>query len=193
MRSKMKLLTVLILCMSFGMASAETTLIKAEQLTVTLSDQGEIIGITLSDGVHRPVFAQTLLANSRVDGTVVMKQLQGGGIRFTKKLISDQQNKSCVLREQFQPVGDSVRWEIEIVGTGQAWSTAIETQLLWPTPKKATIWVAGSGGKASTKYGWNDPLVPMPFAKRELKYGARTWEDTKAISLPLVTVLESAT
>lgn len=53
MRSKMKLLTVLILCMSFGMASAETTLIKAEQLTVTLSNQGEIIGITLSDGVHR--------------------------------------------------------------------------------------------------------------------------------------------
>jgi len=33
----------------------------------------------------------------------------------------------------------------------------------------------------------------MPFAKRELKYGARTWEDTKAISLPLVTVLEPAT
>jgi len=53
MRSKMKLVTVLILCMSFGMASAETTLIKAEQLTVTLSNQGEIIGIILSDGVHR--------------------------------------------------------------------------------------------------------------------------------------------
>jgi hypothetical protein len=71
--------------------------------------------------------------------------------------------------------------------------TAIETQLLWPTPKNAAIWVAGSGGKPLTKHGWNDPLVPMPFAERQLKYGARTWKDTEAISLPLVTVLESAT
>ncbi|MHC4155305.1 MAG: hypothetical protein ACYST6_10345, partial [Planctomycetota bacterium] len=92
MRSKMKLLTVLILCMSFGVASAETTLIKAEQLTVKLSDQGEIVGMTLSDGIHRPVFAQTLLAGTRVDGPVVVKQLPGGGALFTKKLISDQQN-----------------------------------------------------------------------------------------------------
>ena len=193
MRSGMRFFTVLILCMSSGMASAETTLIKAEQFTVKLSDQGEIVGITLSDGVHRPVFAQTLLVGTRVDGAVVMKQIPGGGVLFTKKLISDQQNKSCILREQLQPVGDSVRWEIEIVGTGRPWSTAIETQLLWPTPKKGMIWFAGSGGKASTKYGWNDPLVPMPFAKRELKYGARNWKDTEAISLPLVTVLESAT
>jgi hypothetical protein len=189
----MKLLAVLILSMSFGIASAETTVINAERFTVKLSDKGDIIGITLSDGAHRSVFGKTLLADTRVDGPVVMKQLPGGGIRFTKKLICDQQNRSCILREQFQPVGDSVRWEIDIVGSGRAWSTAIETQLLWPTPKNAAIWVAGSGGKALTKHGWNDPLVPIPFAERQLKYGARTWKDTEAISLPLVTVLESAT
>jgi hypothetical protein len=161
----MKLLAVLILSMSFGIASAETTVINAERFTVKLSDKGDIIGITLSDGAHRSVFGKTLLADTRVDGPVVMKQLPGGGIRFTKKLICDQQNRSCILREQFQPVGDSVRWEIDIVGSGRAWSTAIETQLLWPTPKNAAIWVAGSGGKALTKHGWNDPLVPIPFAE----------------------------
>jgi hypothetical protein len=49
MRSKMKLFIVLILYMSFGMASAETTLIKAEQLTVKLSNQGEIIDLKRVD------------------------------------------------------------------------------------------------------------------------------------------------
>ena len=46
----MKLFIVLILCMSFGMASAETTLIKAEQLTVKLSDQGFESGFCSPEG-----------------------------------------------------------------------------------------------------------------------------------------------
>jgi len=193
MHSKVKISIMLLLHMSFGIVSAKTILIEAERLTVKLSDQGEIIGVTLNDGVHRSAVAQTLLAGTCVDGPVVMNELQNGGVRFTKKHISDRQNRSCILQEQFQAVGDSVRWEIDVVGTDQPWSTAIETHLFWPTPKNAAIWAPGSGGKPSTKYGWNDPLVPMSFLNKELRYGARTWKDANAISLPLVTVLEPAT
>lgn len=189
----MQILIVFVFAMSCGFASAETKLIKAEKFTVTLSDRGEIVGITLSDGIHREVCAKTVLANCRTDGKVLVEQLESGGFRFTKNLISDDRKKRCTLREQFKPAADSVRWEIEIIGTGQAWSTAIQTQLLWPTPEKASIWLAGSGGTPATRYGWNDPLQPVPFAKRQLKYGARDHMDTNAISLPLVTILESAT
>ena len=197
------LVGIVLFTLSFGQLTteaADAAVVRAEGIAVTFSEQGEIISVRLGPkGVERSVRAGTVLTGCQLDGPVRREKLGNGGIQFTKLLVCDEQSARCTLREQFVPVGNSVRWEISIVGTSRPWSTAIQTRMTWSRPDKAKFWTAWSGNPSSSerirydgegKRGWDDPLETTSFCNKKLTYGSHVVWDTEGFSIPIVTVLE---
>ena len=167
-------------------------------LTVELSQEGEIVGVVLGKrGVRWPVQGRTSLAGCRVEGRIEVEQRKDGGVLFKKQLAGDVGGirREVTLVESFIPTHDSVRWELHIGGQGVPWSTPIETHLeftgaeekkfwtSWGSPGPDELWmktakwpdvfyksVQGLGSKDGPK--WDDPLVLTPFRDRTLSYGA---------------------
>ncbi|MHC4443508.1 MAG: hypothetical protein ACYTA5_12990 [Planctomycetota bacterium] len=170
-------------------ASVENEGKTASGIVTKYSEQGEITGVLLgSKRIEKSVQARTLLYGCQVVGSVSREQLDNGGVVFRKQLVGGEQ-KRCTLIERFEPAGDSIRWEIEIVGQGRPWSAPIQTQIIWPDTVGGKVWSAWGAGP---KYAWHDPLVPKPFSNQELIYGASRFSEPNAISIPMVTVLDEA-
>jgi len=170
--------------------------VESEGLAVSLDAQGAVVSLHLGDrNIERPVTAQTCLAGCELEGAPTTRPLDHGGIEFRKTLADPTQNQRCVLVERFRSESDSIRWEIEIQGQGAPWSAPIETHLAWPDPAAARLWTAWGDSRPDAPRGatsWRDPLQPAAFQDTELSYGSRHFSHPQAISIPLVTVLESA-
>ncbi len=139
-----------------------------------ISAQGDIVGL---EGA--PSFiGTTRLAGCVVDGEVAQRALDGGGIEFAKTMSDPIQNRRCAVTERFVPAKDSVRWEVEIRGQGEPWSTAIDTCLEFGNVAKDDIWTAWSDPDMQST-GWKDPLVTRPFGDRRLWYGAPFFREDK--------------
>ncbi|HVA00413.1 MAG TPA: NPCBM/NEW2 domain-containing protein [Terriglobia bacterium] len=169
--------------------------VRSSRLSVGLNKQGEIDSLVLhpehAKKVAHKVSARTVLAGCKVHSSKARK-LADGGVEFTKMLSDDHGGGSCRLRERFIPTDSgSVRWEIEILGEGNPWSTPIETHLAWPVTAETRFWTTCGDSRPEGSSEWNDPLIPAAFGKRTLTYGGKfANEGTEAFSVPIATVLE---
>lgn len=167
--------------------------ISVEDICVQLSPDGQITGIRLGkEATVRAVIGGTAIGGCRAKGKVSRHEFEQGGIEFKRHFVQEGSRSRCTLVERFTPSDDSIRWEIEIQGEREPWSAAIETRLIWDKPQTATVWTAWGDSRPKKSPAWCDPLLPTPFANLELVYGARRYSDPKAISIPLVTVLDEA-
>ncbi|MGH9469343.1 MAG: hypothetical protein ACRD1N_03250, partial [Terriglobia bacterium] len=172
--------------------------VQSPNLTVELSGDGKVIGIVMGKNRTRwRIAGQTSLAGCHVEGLVQAEERNGGGVRFTKKLMGDigGKQRNVTLVESFFPAKDSVRWEIHLGGQDPMWSTPIETELEfsrvrgkefwtpWGSPQPDPAWLKSaqwpevfdeSLSRLGAKEGprWDDPLRPGAFADRTLYYGA---------------------
>ena len=172
--------------------------IQSPNITVELSQEGEIVGAVLGKrGMRWPVQGRTSLAGCRVEGSVEVEERKDGGVRFKKRLVGEVGGtpREVTLFESFFPTKDSVRWEMRLEAQGSPWSTAIETHLefagagekhfwtAWGDPQPDEHWMKSAkwpevfykGLKwLETKEGpkWNDPLTLTPFRDRTFYYGA---------------------
>ncbi len=182
--------------------------IKTSELTVSLSDDGQITAITAGpDKIEKPVNAFTAIAGCRQEGKTVVQKTDDGGVWFERTLVCDSSKKSCVLIEKFIPTENSVRWETEIVGKdGGPWASVIQTKVRYPAQKNGTLfWTAWgtpqydtlsvgstlskklkvlSTGKPGPFFhkkvnSWVDPLVPVPFSNATYDYGAPRFQYSK--------------
>jgi len=79
-----------------------------------------------------------------------------------------------------------------VVGMGDPWSVPIETIIEWPEPARARFWTAWGDPRVEQAREWSDPLEPVPFLDRQLRYGSTTFQRSDGFCLPLATVLEAA-
>jgi hypothetical protein len=182
--------------------------IESPNLTVELSRQGEIVGLTLGKKQIRwLVQGRTSLAGCRLEGTTQAEERKGGGVRFTRTLVGESGGvrKEVTLYESFFPTKDSVRWEMRLDGHGAAWSTAIETQLEFAGAARKKFWTAWGDPEPddptlmaepwpavffkSLKWfeapegpKWGDPLVLTAFRDRTLYYGSVYYQYARASS-----------
>jgi hypothetical protein len=168
--------------------------VQSPQLTLSLNEEGEIVGVVLSPGhakkIARKLSGRTVLAGCTVRQATVRK-LAGGAVEFRKTLAGEGDGQSCRLTERFLPTDSgSIRWEIEIVGDGAPSSTPIETHLVWPVTAETRFWTTWGDSRPEKSPGWNDPLDPSAFGKRALYYGGQTIEQSQAISVPIATALD---
>ncbi len=149
--------------------------VHAAGLSLQLSQEGTIVGATLA-GQRRAVRGETGLVGCTNVGPVVSRKLDGGGLEFTRRLAHAQTGQSATLLERFVPTRDSVRWELEIRGQGDPWSTGIETRWQWPESPDAKFWTTWDDPE--TEPGpWRSPLEMRPFTDRRFWYGAAHWSE----------------
>ena len=182
--------------------------VAAGNLVVKLSEDGQIVAATVGrKGVARPLRAYTDLGTCRRLGPVEIQQ-SGKSVMCVGRWVADvklaegQKGYECTVTERFTPGRESVRWEVEVVGTGDAWSAPIETCIKWPQAAvPAKLWLAQGGepgpipplhfmgnDRAGKVLTWSDPLRLLPFAKMQLTYGGR--ETAPGFSLPMATIIE---
>jgi len=141
-------------------------------------------------GVH------TELADCRREGVASVRNTDNGGMERKSLLLHVPTGNRCELTEVFTPTANSIRWEIEIRGVGDAgqdkpWMTAIVSGLEWPD-RDAEFWAAWGDNRPdapANSSSWTDPLMPRQLADMSFAYGGRHFGQPQAISLPLVTVL----
>jgi hypothetical protein len=95
--------------------------------------------------------------------------------------------EGCRLIERFIPERDSIRWEVEITGSGAPWSTVIDSALRFavtPDLRHWTTWTNPTRMTGSPE--WGDPLETAAFGDRKLQYGGRQHD---SFTVPLVTVM----
>jgi hypothetical protein len=176
--------------------------VESPALSLELSERGDIIGVVFSGGERRAVNGRTRLAGCRVADVEPPKILANGGVEWRKHVVDDVTGRECFLVERYTPTTNSVRWEIEIEGRGEPWTTPIETELRWPEPQSASVWAPWGDPDPDRASGWGDPLVPRPFADLRYWYGAVPYRDTDSstfyppwryeiVSLPMATIIEN--
>jgi hypothetical protein len=193
-----RLVFALILATS-GPVVAAAGLLPAEisggDLTVRVSDAARIVEMTIGkQRLSRAVSAETRLAGCRQEGAVAVRKLDGGGMEFTRSLVSENPPRKCTLVERFTPTRDSIRWEIEICGPGEPWTTAISTQLRYPHPESCSFWTVWSDPEHRSD-GWRDPLVFRPLTTANWSYANVTMDSPMRgdyIAIPIVTLAEPA-
>ena len=139
--------------------------------------EGAIRGVTRWDGCH-------------VEGKTTAQELPGGGVQFTRG-IRDAQNHFGRVIERFTPTPDSVRWEVEMTGEGEYWTTPIITQLACPNSKDLLWWTAWSDPERRGE-AWRDPLELRPFVACSWHYGNAAQISPVGgdfVAIPLATVV----
>jgi hypothetical protein len=190
-------------------------------LTIQLTKEGLISGAVFGrDGVLRAITGGTRLAGCSVQGAVVRPTKQRGVLEFEREL-ADARGHRCRLLERFSSTPTSVRWEAEITGLGEPWSTPIETWLSLADPAQVKFWspwgdprqgilaqtarpdLEALGVLPAAEVGdWADPLVAMPFTDARLSFGATpfTYSDPDLafipfrpdlFAIPLATIIET--
>jgi hypothetical protein len=165
--------------------------VKVPGLQLRLSaSKGEILGVKLrSETAERPVTGETMPAGCRREG-IRSTRLATGGVEFRKTFVDKSGKHRGTLIERFLPQKDSIRWELEVHGDGEPWSTPIETSLAWSEPDKSHFWTAW--GDPRPKGGdWTNPLRPAAWTDREFLYGGHSYfKEPGTFSLPLATILD---
>ena len=158
-------------------ASAGMYAVSADALSAEFSETGDLVQLTLAPETQ-PMAVQggNRLTGCETEGVAVVQPSNQGGISITRNLVHGETGARCTLIEHIVPTGDSLRWEIEIRGAGDPWSTPIETRLTWPVAKHSRFWTAWSD-PGPDKAVWNDPLTLMPWSARTFYYGAPPFDE----------------
>ena len=183
---------LLLLMLTFTCSAIQ---LKTKNLTVGISDNGEITSILRSDGKKiAPFQLATDLLGCKVVGYVHSRECEDGSFLVEKKLFNDSLRSSCLLTEHFIPTKTSIRCELTIKGEGKPWGTRIDTKMTYPNrPGGTKIWTTWAAPQFdSLKVGvsltpdltkikppdgdrahyWIDPLIPVPFVNATYYYGA---------------------
>ena len=181
---------------SFAAAASEPDgyVVKTQNLQVRLSAAGKIEAIKLpAETAERPVKAETALAGCRQQGDAIATKIENGGVQFEKRFAQEKAgNGRATVIEKFFPTKDSIRWELEVRGEGEPWSTPIATHLAFPPDQPSVFWTAWGDPRPNGK-DWTNPLRPAEWLDREFFYGGRRFQyfmEPSTFSLPLATILD---
>jgi hypothetical protein len=161
----------------------------APGISIGLTNFGHITSLKLGAAkLDIPFRACTVLADCQTGHDVHTRALPNGGLETQRIFSHNDTGRECIVTERFLPTSSSIRWELEIVGTGTPWTTLIQTQLAWLNAAHASFWTTWDhipGGASQ----WSDPLVHLPFADMALRYGGFR-SNINAFCIPLVTILD---
>jgi len=180
--------------------------LRSKNLSIQLSKDGKITSVIFNNNaVQKNVIAFTQIESFKSTKDVAVQSADKQSIRFEHALYSDSLKQSCRLIETFSTTGNSIHWQMEIKGKAAAFSAAIKTVLQYPSTKDSRFWTSWGEPQfdsadcdqqllsALSPYknsgavkAWMDPLIPVPFSKQTMYYGAPPFEynDIKAGFIP---------
>lgn len=165
--------------------------VQSPALKLELTSAGKVAGITLGNkNIRCNLRCETVLSNCILQDSITTREMDTGAVEFSGIYI-DTQGNSCKRIERFIPTDSSVRWELDIIGLTDPWSTAISTRLQWPATSHTRFWTAWSDPQPADEWKWRDPLIPSPMVNMALPYGGAYESNKRFITLPIVTFIES--
>ena len=170
--------------------------VKAKGISVELSANGEIAGVT-AGGREINATGRTRLEGCTQAGAAKAEKLSGGAVEFTRTLKDSASGRTVTVVDRFKPgKDDSVRWEIEVVSEGEPWTTPITTELNYPATSATRFWTAWADPVWTNWFDtdqqtaqWRDPLVLRPLIDATWGYGGWNTSPDQTV-LPLATIAE---
>jgi NPCBM/NEW2 domain len=160
-------------------------------VTVHLTEDGEIVRVAA--GRFDPSLGgATRLGGCHAVGTTEARPLPGGGLAFVRMMENAQKHRITVT-ERFTPTAGSVRWEVEVGGEGESWTTPVITRLSCGMPRDVRFWTAWSDPERRGDV-WRDPLEPKPLVDRGWYYGNAAQTAPVGgdyIAIPIATLVSS--
>ena len=173
--------------------------LKGPGLALAFSEKGGIAGARLGSA-RLPVDLGSVVKflGCRESAKTSIRRLPGGGLEFAREMTRIGSRDRCRILERFSPTASSIRWEVEIKGTGENWSTPVSLRLYWPNPTAARFWAPWDDPDMDSST-WHDPLVSRPFANKTMWIGAPPMGPNPqgglvhfggdCVSIPMATVL----
>jgi len=165
--------------------------INTEKLSATITAKG-ISSIRIKSGnLNVPVASIMHLEGCETSGDVTLAKTKEGAVEIRRTILNPKTQEQCTLTERFSPEGETIRWEIEIVGAEKPWTTKICSGIKWPVNETSRFWAPWSDPRMARKesspagtpvqeqvsvpasdFNWGDPLIPHAFVDDTLWYGA---------------------
>ena len=152
--------------------------IDTPEVSVGLTASGHIVALKLGPKkVDVPFHACTFLADCTPEGAVAHRALESDGVEFSRAFVHQGTRARFTVVDRFIPAKSSIRWEVEIVGSGDPWSTPIETQLAWLKSSNVHFWTAWDGPPEGEHQPDRAEALEKMLDQRERIAGIRNVED----------------
>jgi hypothetical protein len=116
------------------------------KLSLDLTNSGKIVGFK-SGKISRPVRGQIRLRGCN-ETDFAKRELAKGIVEFSRT-VRNQSGNQARITERFIPTDAGIRWEAEIVGTGEPWTSSIQRILDYN--------ITGKGKDVKFWTAWSDP------------------------------------
>jgi len=162
-----------------GVAGEQSFILRAGNAEVTVSSKGEITGIAKKGGHWSKHVRGVTLPDSCIQaGEARLQETDDHGICVRREFRSERGNRGLTVVDRFAPEDSSIRWDVEIEGEGEPWSTGIATVLAFSDTAGGRFWTTwgnpdqmSPAGGGTPSDAWTDPLETRPFRSLHLIYG----------------------
>jgi hypothetical protein len=137
---------------------SKTFTVTSRKLSLDLTKSGKIVGFK-SGKVSQAVRGQICLKGCREESDLSMRELAKGAFEFSRT-VRNQSGNQAKITERFIPTDAGIRWEAEIVGLGDPWTTPIQRIWDYNIPKK--------GKEVKFWTAWSDPRCGINSSKENV-------------------------
>ncbi len=170
--------------------------VRSGDMEIAVSRNGEITGIgKRTGGWRKQMRGLTFLDSCTQAGEAHVQTTEGGGIRCTRPFQRTGGGLRLTVIDRFTPEKGAVRWDVEIEGGGEPWSTGIGTLASFPDTAGARFWTTWGNPEhvSPLDWGghpeaWHNPFEPRPFREMHLIYGGH-FAKGAGYSVPVFSVM----
>ena len=196
MKTLLLLTAIPLLCLSPEAAAQNSRTVRSGDIEISVSSNGEITGIRRkSIPWSKHVRGLTILDSSVQVGEARVLETHDRGIQVTRDFAAEGGRIRLSIVDRFTPENSSIRWDVEIEGGGEPWSTGIGTMMMFSDTAGARFWTTwGNPDQVSpidpgTNPGdWHNPFETRPFRNMHLIYGGHFGKGA-GYSVPVFSVM----
>ena len=174
--TQMILLLLFGVCATFAQVSYT---IRSGTLELTLSPNGRLTEAASTNGSwKRTIHGHTSLDGCREAPDVRTRKTADNGVEVVRQYVSDSTRNGGTIIERFAPDSNSIRWEVEIEGDANPWTTGITTTVEFPDTAGARFWTTwgdpnhlSAADRGEDAGVWHDPFEYRAFRNMHLVYG----------------------
>jgi hypothetical protein len=196
MKPLVLLLAIALLRPSPEAAAQRSFTVRSGDTEISVSSNGEIAGIRKRSGPwNKHVRGVTVLDSSIQVGEARVIETRDRGVQVRRDFAREGGRLRLSVVDRFTPETSSIRWDVEIEGGTEPWSTGIGTLMVFSDTAGARFWTTwGNPDQLSPAEPgthpdvWHNPFDTRPFRNMHLIYGGH-FAKGAGYSVPVFSVM----
>jgi hypothetical protein len=196
MKTLLLLASMSLLCLPPEAAAQKSLTVRSGEAEISLSPGGEITGIRKKGGPWgKHVRGVTIPDSCTQVGEARVLETHDRGIQFTREFVSEGGRIHLSVVDRFTPESSSIRWDVEIEGGREPWSTGIGTMMVFSDTAGARFWTTWGNpdqvsplDRGTHPEVWHNPFETRPFRDMHLIYGGH-FSKGAGYSVPVFSVM----